>query len=274
MKRTLTLLVTLLIMSISLQAQKMFELPLWQGAQLKDDAADARVFVYLPQNPTGQAIVICPGGGYGSVVIDNEGHSFAPWLNANGIALIVLKYRLPKQRYLIPMTDAQQALRLVRSHAKEWGIDAGNVGIMGSSAGGHLASTVATHFDSKETRPDFQVLLYPVITMDPTFTNEGTHNNLLGEKPDKALEVKFSNEKQVTDNTPRAFIVVSAADKIVEVKNSLVYTEALIEHKVPVSLHVYPGGYHGFGFNNSGNFKDAEIWHTEFLRWLKNKGDN
>ena len=270
MKKIFILMLTLLALSWGAKAQKTFELPLWEGAQVKDDAADARLYVHLANNPTGQAIVICPGGGYAGLSMDNEGHNFAPWLNDNGISIIVLKYRMPKQRTLIPLTDAQQALKIVRSHAKEWGIDANNVGIMGSSAGGHLASTVATHYDSKETRPDFQILLYPVITMDKTFTHMGSHNNLLGENPDKALEDKYSNEKQVTNDTPRAFIVVSAADDIVPVKNSLLYTQALIDHKVPVSLHVYPGGYHGFGFNAS--FKDADIWHLELIRWLKRNG--
>lgn len=272
MKKTLVTLISILLFSLCGQAQKSFELPLWEGSQIKDDAADARLYVRLADNPTGQAIVICPGGAYMMLAMDIEGFDFAPWFNHNGISLIVLKYRLPKQRNLIPLTDAEQAMRVVRQHAKEWGIDPHNIGIMGSSAGGHLASTLATHYSSEETRPDFQVLLYPVITMDPSFTNWGTHNNLIGEKPSKELEEKFSNEKQVTEATPRAFIVVSAADDGVFVKNSLAYTQALIDHKVPVSLHVYPGGFHGFGYNKDGNFKDADIWHTELLRWLQRNG--
>jgi acetyl esterase/lipase len=273
MKKTLITLLSIFVFSLCIQAQKNFELPLWESSQSKDDAADARVYVYLADNPTGQAIIICPGGAYMMLAMDIEGFDFAPWFNHNGISLIVLKYRLPKQRNLIPLTDAEQAMRLVRAHAKEWRINPHKVGIMGSSAGGHLASTLATQYSSNETRPDFQILLYPVITMDPTFTNWGTHNSLIGEKPSNELVEKFSNEKHVTDNTPPAFIVVSSADEGVFVKNSLVYTQALIDHKIPVSLHVYPGGFHGFGFNKDNNFKDADIWHKELLRWLKRNGN-
>lgn len=271
MKKTFIYLFLFLFMfSLNSVAQKTFELPLWEGAQVKDDAADARLYVHLADQPNGQAIIICPGGGYAMLAMDHEGHDFAPCLNKNGISLIVLKYRMPKQRSLVPLSDAQQALRVVRAHAKEWGIDAGNVGIMGSSAGGHLASTAATHYDSKETRPDFQILLYPVITMDASFTHGGSRQNLIGTNPTNETVEKFSNEKNVTDDTPRAFIVVAAADNAVPVKNSLAYTQALIDHKVPVSLHVYPGGYHGFGYRKS--FKDADIWQDELLRWLKRDG--
>lgn len=272
MKKYLSSICFLLLLSIVSSAQKPIELPLWEGNQVKDDAADARLYVYPAEKPTGQAILIIPGGGYTGLAIDIEGFDFTNWLNQNGISAFVLKYRMPHQRQLIPLSDAEQAMRLVRQHAKEWHFDPNNIGVMGSSAGGHLASTLATHYSSKQTRPDFQILLYPVITMDKSFANMETHNNLVGENPEQSLADKFSNEKHVTENTPRAFIVVSAADIIVPVKNSLVYVQALIDHKVPVSFHVYPGGYHGFGFNN-GNFKDMDIWHAELLRWLNCNGN-
>ena len=168
------------------------------------------------------------------------------------------------------LADAEQAMRVVRAHAAEWGIDPNNIGIMGSSAGGHLAATLATHYGSKETRPDFQVLLYPVITMDKSYTHMGSHDQLVGQDASPELEQKYSNEKQVTAETPRAFIVTPAADNIVPVKNTLNYAQALIDHKVPCSVHIYPGGFHGFGSQMS--FKDAEIWHQELLRWLQRDG--
>lgn len=252
-------------------AQRSFELPVWQGDQLKDDAADARLYVYLPQVPTGEAVVICPGGGYAFLSMDSEGRDFAPWFNSNGIAAVVLKYRLPKQRSAVPLSDAEQAMRIVRQHAAEWGINPSKVGIMGSSAGGHLASTLSTHYSSKETRPDFQILLYPVITMDKNFTHKGTHDNLITANASVGMEEKYSNEKHVTDDTPRAFIVMASTDRVVPVKNGLTYVQALTDHNVPVSLHMYPKGYHGFGYNAS--YKDADIWHKELMRWLKRGGE-
>ena len=257
----------LCITGLFAMAQTSFELSVWEGSDVKDDAADARLYVRLSKQPTGQAIVICPGGGYHGLAIDNEGFNFAPWFNDNGISVIILKYRMPKQRNTVPLSDTEQAMRIVRQHAKQWNIDAHNIGIMGSSAGGHLASTLATHYSSEETRPDFQVLLYPVITMDPSFTHKGTHDNLIGQNPSDELVNKYSNEKQVTDQTPRAFIVTSAADNLVPVKNSMTYVQALIDHKVPVSFHIYPYGFHGFGSNMG--FKDADIWLPELMRWLK-----
>ena len=269
MYKLLFFLFSFMVPTFSVLAQRTFELPVWEN-QTKDDEADARMFVHLADNPSGQAILICPGVAYVNLAMGNEGHDFAPWLNKNGISLIVLKYRMPKGRNTVPLSDAEQAMRIIRNHAKEWGIDPGNVGVMGSSAGGHLASTLATHYSSKETRPDFQVLLYPVITMDKSFTHQVTHNSLIGENPSKELEEKYSNEKQVTKDTPRAFIATPAADNIVPVKNTLVYAQALVDNQVPCSVHIYPGGYHGFGFNSK--FKDADIWHAEFLRWLKRNG--
>lgn len=265
-----SLLVMLCAMAIGAQAQQRFELPLWEGSEVTDDAAEARLYVHLAAEPSGQAIVICPGGGYVGLAIGYEGHDFAPWLNHNGISVIVLKYRMPRQRHHIPLADAEQAMRVVRAHAAEWGIDPNNIGIMGSSAGGHLAATLATHYGSKETRPDFQVLLYPVITMDKSYTHMGSHDQLVGQDASPELEQKYSNEKQVTAETPRAFIVTPAADNIVPVKNTLNYAQALIDHKVPCSVHIYPGGFHGFGSQMS--FKDAEIWHQELLRWLQRDG--
>lgn len=269
MKKILFILATLFAATLCINAQRSFDLPLWEGNDVKDDAADARLYVYLADKPNGQAVVVCPGGGYHFLAMDYEGHMFAPWFNSNGISTFVLKYRMPKQRHEVPLSDAEQAMRIVRNHAKEWGINPDNVGIMGSSAGGHLASTLATHFSSKETRPDFQILLYPVITMDNN-SHMGTHNNLIGKNASTELEEKYSNEKQVKDDTPRAFIVLSAKDELVPVKNSLSYAQALLDKGIQVSLHMYPGGYHGFGYKD--DFKDASIWKKELMRWLKRNG--
>ena len=161
-------------------------------------------------------------------------------------------------------------MRIIRNHATEWGIDPHQVGVMGNSAGGHLAASLATLYGSDETRPDFQILLYPVITMDETYTHQGSRVSLLGKNPSQELVDHFSTEKQVKPQTPPAFVVVSAADDVVPAKNSLDYAAALIQNNVPVSLHVYPYGCHGFGYSLS--FKDADIWHAELLRWIKRGG--
>ena len=154
---------------------------------------------------TGTAVLIAPGGGYGALAMRQEGDPFAAWLAGQGITGVVLKYRMPNGHNEVPLSDSQQALRIMRQHAQEWNVK--KLGIMGSSAGGHLASTTATHFTDAETRPDFQILFYPVITMDPAYTHMGSHDNLLGKNPSKELEQKYSNELQVTPQTPPAFIL-------------------------------------------------------------------
>jgi len=271
MKKILFIIAALTISFVSINAQKSFELPLWESNNVKEDASEARLYVHLADKPNGQAVVICPGGGYQDLSMDYEGHQFAPWFNSNGISTFVLKYRMPKQRCDIPLKDAEQAMRIVRNHAKEWGVNSKNVGIMGSSAGGHLAATLSTLFSGDDTRPDFQILLYPVITMDKSFGPDLTHDNLVGKEASVELENKFSCEKQVKDSTPRAFIVLSAKDKMVPIKNSIAYSQALIDKNIPISLHIYPGGYHGFGYRN--DFKDADIWKKELMRWLKRNGE-
>lgn len=269
MKRFILISMAVLAIAFSASAQRHFEMPLWNsgyGICNDSDATDAFMNVYLAEEPNGEAIVICPGGGYSKLCSNYEGWDFAPIFNNKGISLIVLNYRLPKQRSTVPLSDAQQALTIVRKNATKWHINPNAIGIMGSSAGGHLASTAATHFTNADNRPDFQVLLYPVITMDPTFTHKGTHNNLIGVNPTKEQEILYSNEKQVTENTPKAFVVLSCTDKIVPVKNSLIYVEALARNGVQASLHMYPDGYHGFGAHKE--FEDYDIWIKELLRWL------
>lgn len=228
--------------------------------------------VYLPSesNSTGQAVVICPGGGYARLAYDKEGTDIAKWLNGSGIAGIVLKYRLPNAKSNIiphksPLMDAQQAIRLVRQNAEEWNIDPDKVGIMGFSAGGHLASTLGTHFD-EPSRPAFMILIYPVITLKLPLTHEGSRKNLLGENPGGKLVELYSNEMQVKSNTPPAFIVHSMDDKAVPVENSLMFYQSLKENNIPAEMHLYPYGGHGYSLAlNKGRLSD---WRLRLIDWL------
>ena len=241
--------------------------PLWpKGAPNNNGnpTDTAKVSVFLPdaKKATGRAVVICPGGGYGFLAMEHEGTDWAPFFNREGIAVIVLKYRMPHGNYEIPISDAEEAMRFVRRNATQWHIDPQQVGIMGSSAGGHLASTLATHA-KPEVAPNFQILFYPVITMDPGFTHMGSHDNLLGSKPKKKLEHLFSNDLQVTRVTPRAFIALSDDDDLVPPINSANYCQECIRHDVPASVHVFPTGGHGWGYRESFDY------HLELLLELK-----
>ena len=280
-----TILVTaLLIMTTSLCAQKPIELPLWpNGApnsnELKGDEQEMDngrvsniknpdITVYRAENPNGMAVIMCPGGGYARLAMNHEGHDMAPWFNTQGITYVVLKYRMPNGHNEVPFSDVEQAIRLVRQHAAEWNINPSKVGIMGASAGGHLASTLATHYTSKETRPDFQILLYPVITMDANFTHAGSRENLITKNPSADLIAKYSNELQVNAQTPQAFIALSSDDKAVLPQNSINYYLALLKHNVPATMHIYPTGGHGWGFRD--NFTYKRQWTDELEKWLRN----
>jgi acetyl esterase/lipase len=229
-----------------------------------DPTDTAKVTIYLPEakRATGRAVVICPGGGYGFLAIDHEGHDWAPFFNRQGMVVVVLRYRMPRGNCDVPRSDAEEALRMVRRNAKQWHIDPRQVGIMGFSAGGHLASTVATHATG-DARPDFQLLFYPVVTMDPAHTHKGSHDNLLGKKPKKKLERELSNELQVTRATPRAFIALSDDDDLVQPINSANYWQECLRHDVPATLHVYPTGGHGWGYRESFDY------HVELLLEIK-----
>lgn len=218
--------------------------------------------VYPAKNGNGMAIIACPGGAYIRLAMQHEGHDMAAWFNTQGITYAVLKYRMPNGHHEIPLADAQQAIKLIRQHANEWGVDPNKVGIMGSSAGGHVASTAATHFTSDEDRPNFQVLFYPVITMDDKF---GV--SLLGKNPSAEMIKKYSNELQVTTQTPPAFILCSADDHTVPCDNSIRYFQALTAGKIPASLHIYPTGMHGWGFKDSFIYKRE--WTEELEKWLR-----
>ncbi|WP_026954649.1 alpha/beta hydrolase [Algoriphagus vanfongensis] len=241
--------------------------------------------VYLPNKSiaTGQAVMIFPGGGYGILAYDWEGTDFAKWLNAQGIAGIVVKYRLPISKSLtdpkeVPLLDAQRAIRLTRAHAAEWNINPANVGIMGFSAGGHLASTLSTQYaheldrskdeiDLLDARPAFSILVYPVITFQEKYTHGGSKKSLLGENPSPELVDRFSNEKNVTEQTPPTFLVHAQDDTGVPIENSLLYYQALHQHGIPASLHIYPKGGHGFSFGLGKG--PVENWRDVLLDWMK-----
>ena len=258
---------------------------LWSGrapiGDGTDEAADVPMSVYLPaqEKATGAAVVICPGGGYIRHVLDREGPCIARWLTEHGIAGIVLEYRLPQGRPFVPLFDAQRAIRTVRSKAAQWNLDPNRIGIMGFSAGGHVASSAGTHFDDGDPkaadpiarlscRPDFMVLVYPVITMGEK-TNGGSRTNLLGPDPKPELVELFSNEKQVTDKTPPTFLAHAKDDTAVPPENSRMFVEALKSHNVPVSYLELPSGGHGL---NGCKGPLWEEWKAKSLEWLAAQG--
>jgi acetyl esterase/lipase len=231
--------------------------------------------VHRPAKPNGTAIVICPGGGYGGLVTGAEGHGIATWLKRHGITGVVLEYRLPGGRAQVPLLDAQRSVRIVRANAKTWRLDPERIGIMGFSAGGHLASTAGTHFDAGEPdaadpvqrvscRPDFMILVYPVITMGEK-GHQGSRNNLLGKKPEAKLVDLYSNEKQVTAKTPPTFLAHAKDDRAVPPENSRLFYEALRAHKVPADYLELPSGGHGLD-GYKGPMWDT--WQERSLSWL------
>ena len=254
------------------------EAPLGEG---KSEKVKVPITVHLPapEKATGTAMVICPGGGYGGRVVEGEGHGIARWLNAHGIAGVVLEYRLPAGNYHRPMLDAQRAIRVVRSHAAEWKIDPRRIGIVGFSAGGHLASTAGTHFDAGNAksadpverlscRPDFMVLVYPVITMGEK-SHGGSRKNLLGATPSAELMDLFSNEKQVTAKTPPAFLTHARTDAVVPVAHSQMFHEALKAKGVAAELQEFPKGNHGY---NGYKGEEWDAWQKRSLEWLGERG--
>lgn len=298
-KPVLTL--TLALMAFFSQAQD-FTIPLWEGTpplQKEMDLEETSVRegilrianvqnptieVYLPtrQIATGKAVLIFPGGGYGILAYDWEGTDFAKWLNAQGIAGIVVKYRLPKSESLtdpkeVPLLDAQRAMRLARHHAAEWSIDPAQIGVMGFSAGGHLASTVSTQYkhevdrpkdaiDALSARPDFSILVYPVISFRDASAHSGSRNALIGENASQELVDRFSGELNVNAETPPTFLVHAQDDAGVPIENSFLYYKALHQNKVKASLHIYPTGSHGFGFGLGKGSLDG--WRVVLLGWM------
>ena len=281
-------LATLSVLIVSASAQQV--IPLWQGAAPLSKGTNATdipdLTLFLPKkgsSPT-PAIVICPGGGYGHLALTHEGTTVAQYFQTHGVAAFVLKYRLPKNGYLhpVPLTDVQRAIRLVRSHASEWHVDPTKVGVVGFSAGGHLASTVSTHFDHGNSqasdpvdrlccRPDFALLVYPVISSDVQIAHRGSFANLLGPTPDPAILRTLSNETQVTADTPPTVLVHALDDKGVPPQNSEVYYKALQQAKVPSDLQEYPTGGHGFGYGHVPD-NSPPGWLDKAFGWLKAKG--
>ena len=233
------------------------------------DISDARMYAYpaSKEKANGTAVIICPGGGYAGVSIIKEGSEFARWFNDLGVSAFVLYYRMPNGHTIVPLTDAQAALEIVHKRAKEWNIDKKKIGIMGFSAGGHLASTVGTHFTNKIQRPAFMILAYPVVTMDSALTHKGSRNNLLGKKPTEDLVKLYSNELQVTKKTPPTFIVHATDDKTVPVKNSIQLYQALLDKKVVAELDTFAVGGHGFGMRK--RHIPVDNWTDLLKTWLK-----
>lgn len=251
----------------------------YDGVRVRN-VSEAEMYVYLPEKDknTDAAVVICPGGGYWIEAMDHEGYDVAEWLKSKGVAGIVLKYRLPYGHDEVPSSDARQAMRIVRMNAKKWGINPDKVGIAGSSAGGHLASTVGTRFDygnenatsevkKMSSRPDFMLLLYPVITFREEFGHMGSRKNLIGEGNKWEMVEKYSNEMHVSPETPPTFMVLADDDTAVPPRNSVEFYLALKENKVPAEMHIFAKGGHGFGITKHN--QPADQWPELFYNWMK-----
>jgi acetyl esterase/lipase len=291
-------------LSIPMQAQT-FTLKVWPGsipgskgsAEYKEETiydnnrpriskvTDPELMVYQPakDKSNGTAVIICPGGGYGRLAVDHEGYAVAQWLNTLGITGIVLKYRLPSDvimtdKTIGPLQDVQEAIRVVKRKSSEWGLKPGKIGVLGFSAGGHLAGTASTMYDKKvyasadttSARPDFSILIYGVLSMQKTISHGGSVNNLLGPNPSQELMDSFSNELHVTTKTPPAFLVHAADDGAVPVQNSILYFQALRKNSIPAELHIYEKGGHGFGL--APNRGTESNWPAACEKWMKAHG--
>ncbi|GAB5518322.1 MAG: hypothetical protein RhofKO_05730 [Rhodothermales bacterium] len=270
----------------TLLAAEPMVMPLWDGEPLGGlvDAADTpELTVYLPPEDqhTGAAVVILPGGGYKMLAKDHEGHDVARWLNSHGIAGIMATYRRGEAyRHPVPLMDAQRAIQTVRARASEWGIDAERVGILGFSAGGHLASTTGTHFDesfgpddamaTQSARPDFMLLLYPVISLTTEYTHQGSKWHLLGDEPDPELVERLSSELQVTPETPPTFLFHTNDDTAVPPENSVMFYQALRRAGVPAEMHIYEPGHHGLGL--APEHPTVHTWPDLAINWLRHRG--
>lgn len=299
--RSKKVILTAFLTSLIITSYAQSSIPLWQSvpnSQVADEEEvreDGRIlwvrkvqkpsvqpFLPAKQQSTGQAVLICPGGGYSGLAYDWEGTDIAKWFNSKGVAAFVLKYRMPQSKsvvisHLAPIQDAQRAIRMIRARAKEWNIDKSKVGVIGFSAGGHLASTLSTQFTEKKyepkdsidtysARPDFSILVYPVISMKESVTHEGSRDQLLGPDPDMKLIQQYSNEQNVSKDTPPTFLVHAIDDKAVPAENSLLYYSALKEENVSAELHAYPYGGHGFSLAiGQGHL---EKWTDRLSDWL------
>ncbi|MDR0811310.1 MAG: alpha/beta hydrolase [Paludibacter sp.] len=239
-----------------------------RDAEFLMNISEPRMIAYpAPQETAnGTAVIICPGGSYAGVSYIKEGAEVAKWFNSLGVSAFVLFYRMPNGHYEIPLKDAQMAMEIVYNRAKEWKIDRKKIGIMGFSAGGHLASTAGTHFTNKKNRPAFMILGYPVVTMKDDYVHRGSRTMLMGKEPSNELILQYSNELQVTKRTPPTFIVHAADDKTVPLKNSEQLVDAIKAFGTPATLVVYEQGGHGFGMRQRGI--PADNWNEELKKWL------
>ncbi len=257
-----------------------------QGMVRISDVTNPALYVYpsVKENTTGTSVIICPGGGYAILAIEHEGHDVAKWFAERGVTAFVLKYRLPQDELfdnaeIRPLQDAQQAIRLVRKNAAKYKIDPNKIGMMGFSAGGHLASTASTHFANQvgeitdpnvSVRPDFSILMYPVISFNDRITHNGSRDNLIGKNPPLDKIELYSNEKQVSKDTPPTFLI-STTDDWVKAENSINYFLACKKNNVPVELHIYEKGGHGYSLTKQ-NRGPVETWDARLADWMRNRG--
>ncbi|QCR21860.1 alpha/beta hydrolase [Pontibacter sp. SGAir0037] len=282
--------IAILKLSDVLAQEKPQEIPLYSTAVPNEKAVKGNekpedrvptLSIFLPEkgHGNGTAVIVFPGGGYTHRAMNHEGFDVARKLNEQGIAAFVVKYRLPNPAFnpkpeIAPLQDAQQSIRLVRTKAQEWNIDPTKVGIMGFSAGGHLASTAGTHFTQTtidnplkvNLRPDFMLLIYPVINGDPQVAHKGSFEHLLGKNATSEKVQEFSNDRQVTAQTPPTFLVHASDDEVVKPENSILFYQALLKFKIPAELHIYQQGGHGFGLNNKTT---QDSWFDRCVNWMK-----
>lgn len=275
--------------AVAARAGEPTQIKLWEGGAPGTPATKAEdepvLLMSLASNAAGPTtgVVVLPGGGYGGLAMDHEGKQIAEWLNSLGISAFILKYRMHGTGHMhpVPMMDGQRAIRLVRTRAKEWNVDPGRIGILGFSAGGHLASTLATHFDAGKadasdaidrasSRPDFAVLCYPVISTTADYAHNGSVKNLLGEHPDPELLKNLSNETQVTAETPPTFIFQTSEDKGVPAENCISFYLALHKAGVPAEMHIFQNGRHGVGL--AKGIAGTEQWPALCREWFKVRG--
>lgn len=278
MKRILTLALLLLAAGYAVAQPKPIEIDLWPNGAPKENGltgpeqplengrvaniSRATLYIYPAPTKNAPAIISCPGGGYRRLAMNHEGHDMATWMNKQGITYAVLKYRMPNGDITIPISDALQAIRTLRERADEWNIDPEKVGIMGASAGGNLAAQAATQFTSEEDRPDFQVLFYASLAM----SKSAAQSLLGGDESEEAID-RYWPTKQVKENTPPAFLLCSADDRTVRVQNSIEYFQALHAKGIQATLHIYPSGGHGWGYEEWMPYKRE--WTAELERWLE-----
>ena len=278
MKRILTLALLLLVAGYAVAQPKPIEIDLWPNGAPKENGltgpeqplengrvaniSRATLYIYPAPTKNAPAIISCPGGGYRRLAMNHEGHDMATWFNKQGITYAVLKYRMPNGDIAIPISDALQAVRTLRERADEWNIDPQKVGIMGASAGGNLAAQAATQFTSEEDRPDFQILFYPFIMMSKWHAQ----SLLMGDASDEAVD-RYWASKQGKENTPPAFLLCSADDRTVPCQNSIEYFQALRAKGIQATLHIYPSGGHGWGYEEWMPYKRE--WTAELERWIE-----